>query len=71
MNCPKITETILAPGQTDTPILVKRYGRERLYDPVNRRYVTTEQLRDWAAQGVDFVVRDTETGADVTQVLLA
>ncbi len=53
------------------PILVKRYGRSRLYDPVNQRYVSVEQLQDWAANGVAFVVQDTETGADVTRVLLA
>jgi polyhydroxyalkanoate synthesis regulator protein len=30
-----------------------------------------EDLRDWAAQGVDFVVVDSETGEDVTRVVLA
>ena len=30
-----------------------------------------EDLRDWAAHGVDFVVLDSETGEDVTRVLLA
>jgi hypothetical protein len=30
-----------------------------------------EELREWAAQDVDFVVIDTETGEDVTRVLLA
>jgi len=56
---------------TAHPILVKRYARSRLYDPANRRYVSLEQLRAWAANGIAFVVKDTETGADVTRVLLA
>jgi polyhydroxyalkanoate synthesis regulator protein len=53
------------------PILVKRYGRSRLYDTVAARYVSVDDLRAWAADGTRFVVRDTETGDDVTRVLLA
>lgn len=53
------------------PVLVKRYARSRLYDTVNQCYVSVEQLRGWAARGVVFSVIDTETGADVTRVLLA
>lgn len=52
-------------------ILVKRYARSRLYDTLNQRYVSVEQLRGWAAEGVAFSVIDMETGADVTRVLLA
>jgi polyhydroxyalkanoate synthesis regulator protein len=47
--------------------LVKRYGRHRLYDTQSARYVTVADLRAWAAR----VVIDTETGDDVTRVLLA
>ena len=53
------------------PILVKRYARSRLYDTANRRYVSVEQLRLWAVDGVAFAVIDAETGSDVTRVLLA
>lgn len=53
-----------------TPILIKRYARSRLYDPVNSRYVTVAQLRQWQRDGIAFIVRDAETGADVTRVLL-
>ena len=52
-------------------ILVKRYARSRLYDTRNQCYVSVEQLRRWAAKGVAFSVIDTETGIDVTRVLLA
>jgi polyhydroxyalkanoate synthesis regulator protein len=58
-------------GQPSEPILIKRYARSRLYDPANARYVTVRQLREWAAKGLQFLVLDTETGADVTQVLIA
>ena len=53
------------------PILIKRYGRSRLYDTVALRYVSVEDLRQWAQDSVSFVVVDTETGHDVTRVLLA
>jgi polyhydroxyalkanoate synthesis repressor PhaR len=60
------------PTATKTPsILVKRYAGTRLYDTTNRRYVTLEQLRNWAAEGMAFAVIDAATGADVTRVLLA
>jgi polyhydroxyalkanoate synthesis regulator protein len=59
------------PARQTKPLLIKRYARSRLYDAANRRYVSLEQLRDWAAKGVAFGVQDTETGADVTRVLLA
>ncbi len=53
------------------PIMVKRYARSRLYDATHGHYVTVEQLRGWAAEGVAFRVTDTETGEDVKRVLLA
>jgi len=53
------------------PILVKRYARSRLYDTVGARYLTTGDLRDWRARGVAFVVREAESAAEITQVLLA
>ena len=53
------------------PIIVKRYARSRLYDAEHQRYVSIEQLRSWATEGVAFAVLDTETSTDVTRVLLA
>ena len=61
----------MASPQQSNPILIKRYGRRRLYDTVHCRYLTIEDLRRWVADGIDFVVMDLETGADVTRVLLA
>jgi polyhydroxyalkanoate synthesis regulator protein len=34
-----------------TTILIKRYARSRLYDTINRRYVTLDELREWSASG--------------------
>ena len=57
--------------QAETPVLIKRYARSRLYDPAAGRYVGVEDLRNWQKQGVAFTVVDTETGDDITRVLLA
>jgi polyhydroxyalkanoate synthesis regulator protein len=53
------------------PILVKRYGRSRLYDTMEGRYVSVDDLRLWRHQGISFRVLDVETGEDVTLVLVA
>jgi polyhydroxyalkanoate synthesis repressor PhaR len=53
------------------PILVRRYARNRLYDTVARRYLTVDDLRQWIKDGVSFQVQDSETGEDITRVLLA
>ena len=52
-------------------ILVKQYAKSRPYDTINRRYVSIEQLRGWAAEGVAFLVIDAEDGPDIIRVLLA
>jgi len=61
----------MASPQRSDPILIKRYGRRRLYDTVHCSYLTIEDLHRWAADGLDFVVLDFEAGTDVTRVLLA
>jgi polyhydroxyalkanoate synthesis regulator protein len=53
------------------PILVKRNAQRRLYDTRDLRYLSVANLREWRCRGVVFVVREAETGADITQVLLA
>ena len=52
------------------PILIKRYARSRLYDGARGRYVTIDELRLWRRRGIDFVVEDSETGANVTPILV-
>jgi polyhydroxyalkanoate synthesis regulator protein len=59
------------PPRRTKPILVKQYARSRLYDTVSRRYASVEHLREWADKGVLFIVRDCESDADVTRILLA
>jgi polyhydroxyalkanoate synthesis regulator protein len=52
-------------------ILVRRYSRSRLYDTIAGRYLSVDDLRQWLKDGVRFEVRDSETGEDITRVLLA
>jgi polyhydroxyalkanoate synthesis regulator protein len=52
-------------------VVVKRYGRNRLYQPSAQRYVSVDDLRAWSRKGVVFQVIDVETGDDITRVLLA
>ncbi len=53
------------------PVLIKRYGRSRLYDASGLRYVSIEQLRKWAAEDAALSVTDIESSEDITRVLLA
>ena len=57
--------------QMAMPMLVKRYGRTRLYDAENVRYVSIDQVRTWVDQGVTVIVQEAETGVDITRMLLA
>jgi polyhydroxyalkanoate synthesis regulator protein len=52
------------------PILVKRYAENRLFDTTHAQYVAVQDLRNWQARGVFFMVVDAKTGADVTQSIL-
>ena len=53
------------------PILIKRYGRTRLYEAARGRYLSIDDLRGWQRNHVAFVVVDSETGDDITRLLLA
>ena len=51
-------------------ILIKRYDNRRLYNTVTAGYVTLDDLADMVLSGERFVVKDAQTGEDVTNVLL-
>jgi polyhydroxyalkanoate synthesis regulator protein len=55
----------------DQPVVIRRYAKSRLYDAAAARYRSLDDLHRWAAAGIAFVVVDSETGKDVTRVLLA
>jgi polyhydroxyalkanoate synthesis regulator protein len=52
-------------------VVIKRYGKSRLYHAAALRYVSVADLGEWRRRGVAFVVIDAESGQDVTRILLA
>ena len=53
-----------------TTVLIKRYDGQRLYDTYLRRYITIEDLYAWQLMSVPFIVRDAQSGEDVTAATL-
>jgi polyhydroxyalkanoate synthesis repressor PhaR len=51
-------------------LVIKQYAGRRFYDPTGPRYLTLDDIRRMAADGVDFVVHDSESGQDITRMLL-
>ena len=52
------------------PRVIKKYGNRRLYDTVESRYVTLEELAAVVRGGADVRVVDDQSGADLTQAVL-
>jgi hypothetical protein len=53
-------------------VVVERCEGQRLYDADLRRYITVDDLYAWQLMSVPFIVRDAESGKDVTaDILLA
>jgi hypothetical protein len=50
--------------------LVKRCDDERLYDTGLKRYITVDDLYAWQLMSVAFIVRDAQSGEDITTALL-
>jgi len=57
--------------RASAPRTIRRYGNRKLYDPVERRYVTLAELARLVARGHDVRVLDQATGADLTNLTLA
>jgi polyhydroxyalkanoate synthesis regulator protein len=52
------------------PILVKRHAGQRLYNTAGLSYVTLPDLSDMVLARRRFIVRDAETGNDITKEIL-
>jgi len=56
----------------NTPsVLIKRDAGQRLYDVGLRRYLIVDDLYAWQLMAVPFIVRDANSGEDVTAAVLA
>ena len=51
--------------------IVKRYSNRKLYDTVESRYVTLDELARWVKTGDDVQILDNENGEDLTAVTFA
>ena len=58
------------PSTRSDCVLIKRYAGRRLYDTVNATYVTRDDLANMILAGERFIVRDAETGTDITCTIL-
>jgi polyhydroxyalkanoate synthesis regulator protein len=52
------------------PVLIKRYAGRRLYDVDSTRYVTPDELAGMLRHGQRFIVRDAESGEDITSEIV-
>jgi polyhydroxyalkanoate synthesis regulator protein len=51
-------------------VLIEREAGQRLYDRDLRRYITVDDLHAWQLMSVPFIVRDAESGEDVTAAIM-
>ncbi len=56
---------------TAEPKVIKRYTNRKLYDTVESRYVTLDEIAEMVKQGVEVQIVDNRTKEDLTSVTLA
>ena len=56
--------------QDKTFALIKQYAGRRLYNTASLAYVSLDDLADMVVSGQRFVVVESETGNDITRVIL-
>ena len=74
-----MTETDQAQSQTDEkttpparePKVIKRYTNRKLYDTVESRYVTLDEIAEMVKQGVEVRIVENKSKEDLTSVTLA
>lgn len=60
-----------APGSPRDIRVIKRYTNRKLYDTVESRYVTLDEVSDLVKEGTDVRIIDNRSQADLTSVTLA
>src|SRR4051794_36620003 len=62
----------IAPAKSGgEPKVIKRYTNRKLYDTVESRYVTLDEIAEMVKQGVEVKIVDNRTKEDLTSVTLA
>ena len=59
------------PLPADGPKIIKRYANRKLYDTVESRYVTLEEIGEMIKQGTEVQIVDNRSKGDLTSVTLA
>lgn len=54
----------------DEPRVIRKYPNRRLYDTVESRYVTLQDIRRLVVERIDFVVLDRKSQQDITRTIL-
>jgi len=54
-----------------SPVIIKLYANQRLYDGELGRYRSLDELRTWKERQVPFLILDSKTGNDVTDRILS
>lgn len=52
------------------PKIIKRYSNRKLYDTIESRYVTLNDISEMIRNGVDVKIIDNQTGKDITSAVL-
>lgn len=63
--------TTEAEATSREPKVIKRYTNRKLYDTVESRYVTLDEIAEMVKQGVEVQIVDNRTKEDLTSVTLA
>ncbi len=63
--------TEAAPGDKKEPKVIKRYTNRKLYDTVESRYVTLDEIAQMIKGGAEVKIIDNRTKEDLTSVTLA
>lgn len=58
-------------GERPEPKVIKRYTNRKLYDTVESRYVTLDEIAEMTKQGIEVKIVDNRTKEDLTSVTLA
>src|SRR5919112_6331120 len=60
-----------APSGSKDPKVIKRYTNRKLYDTVESRYVTLDEIASMVKEGVEVKIVDNRSKEDLTSVTLA
>ena len=60
-----------APADKKEPKVIKRYTNRKLYDTVESRYVTLDEIAQMIKAGAEVKIIDNRTKEDLTSVTLA